>query len=578
VFWKTQLIFLIGMEILYAITLAATVLAAPVLFFLFVRGRRQQASRPLVARSFLCTLCLLLGFGMSETVCAVWQHRSHWNSVMPIGGLRDALTKDSALRFPMPRQRIDLPTSFADPPGDQAIDLVVLGESSAEGVPFRDWRLSIGSMVAWQLGAAIPDRPIRLQVLARAGDTLELQHLALAGLGHRPDVVIIYCGHNEFQSRLFASAERPGYYSDQVPGLWDQLVGRIERCSPLCSLIRESADKCSIALPPPSLRRQLVDVPVYTDIEYATLLADFPRRLDEMVSYAERAGALPILILPPANDTDYEPNRSCLPPRTPPEERESFGRAFLEARRLEEDDPRAAMQQYRALVSRQPGFAEAHYRLARLLGQTSARDEAYHHYVAARDLDGYPMRCLSAFQQVYRDVAASHGHRCILIDGQSYFRAIAPHALLDDELFQDAMHPSLRGQIALAQAVLHALRDRRAFGWPKDSPVPVIDPAPCAAHFGIDRDAWKHIALSQRRFYSLMGRLRYETSERSRKIDAAAAAADHIAAGVALEQVGLPNIGIPAPVPLIPVAAINADHPGDSAEPASTLLSDRPAR
>ena len=83
------------------------------------------------------------------------------------------------------------------------------------------------------------------------------------------------------------------------------------------------------------------------------------------------------------------------------------------------------------------------------------------------------MRCLSEFQQVYRDVASRHD--CILIDSQSYFHAIGRHGLLDDELFQDAMHPSLRGQIALAQAVLQQLRASTA-GWAKETPTPVIDP------------------------------------------------------------------------------------------------------
>jgi hypothetical protein len=74
-------------------------------------------------------------------------------------------------------------------------------------------------------------------------------------------------------------------------------------------------------------------------------------------------------------------------------------------------------------------------------------------FIAARGRDGYPMRCLSAFQEAYREVASQHG--CIFIDGQSYLHAIGRNGLLDDEqLFQDAIHPSLRGQIALAQTVL----------------------------------------------------------------------------------------------------------------------------
>ena len=155
----------------------------------------------------------------------------------------------------------------------------------------------------------------------------------------------------------------------------------------------------------------------------------------------------------------------------------------MAARRLETGSTQAAIEHYRSLLARYPGFAETHYRLARLLEKESAWDEAYEHEIAARDCDGYPARATSAFQNVYREVAARHD--CVLIDSQSYFHAIGPHGLLDDSLFQDAMHPSLRGQIALAQAVLQALQARGAFGWPKDGPTPVIDPAECVAHFGL---------------------------------------------------------------------------------------------
>src|SRR5262249_25525147 len=142
-----------------------------------------------------------------------------------------------------------------------------------------------------------------------------------------------------------------------------------------------------------------------------------------------------------------------------------------------------AISRYRELLDRQPGFAETHYRLGVLLARGGAWDEAYRHFVSARDLDGLPMRCPSPFQQAYRDVAAGHRAGTVLVDGQALFHAIGPHGLLTDDLFYDAMHPSLRGHIALAQAILEALHARRAFGWPTDAPAPRVDPAECAAHF-----------------------------------------------------------------------------------------------
>ena len=203
------------------------------------------------------------------------------------------------------------------------------------------------------------------------------------------------------------------------------------------------------------------------------------RRLEAIVEFAQRNGALPIVISPPANDFDYEPNRSYLPSRTTRDEREAFARDFLAARQLEESDPAESLRRYRALLDRQPGFAELRHRMARMHERQGDWDQAYLHALASRDLDGFPQRLPTRFQEIYRKVAARH--RCLLIDGQSYFHTIGIHGLLDDHLFHDGLHPSLRGQLALAQAILQAVRDCKAIGWPDRAAVPVIDPAACAA-------------------------------------------------------------------------------------------------
>jgi tetratricopeptide (TPR) repeat protein len=547
-YWKTELVLLIGIEAAYGAALLGAGSALPVLAFRCLAGRRRGQPRPRAAQLLLCAASLLLGLLAAEAVVFVWQSRGFDMPVLPLASESEDIRKSAMGRLPPPLAKVVLRQQFPDGADDKRIDLVVLGESSAEGVPFQSW-LSLGALVKWQLEEAIPGLDVRLKILARSGDTLEKQHEALARLRRRPEIVIVYCGHNEFLSRFFAFSDLPYYSLDQRPGEWDRLVDRAERLSPLCGLIRRSADRCRIALPPPPIQRDLIDVPVFTLEEYSRILPDFRRRLEEIVSYTIDQGAVPILISPPGNDADFEPNRSFLPAGTPVRARESFRRAFLDARRLEDGDAVTSMKKYRDLLAREPGFAETHYRLATLLRKARQWDEAYRHFRVARDLDGYPMRCLTAFQEVYREVASRHD--CIFIDGQSYFHTIGRNGLLDDELFQDAMHPSLRGQIALAQAVLYALQARRALGWPADSPPRVIDPSACRAHFGLGPETWEHAARWSSGFYSLVGRLRYDRSERSRRIDAAALAADQIEAGSDPEAVGLPNVGSPAAVPLV---------------------------
>jgi len=547
VYWKAGLIFLVVVEIAYGITMVSAVLGIPVQGLLMYRNRRSGAGRAASARGLLLCVSLLLGLMAAEAVAGVCLARSRRATAMPVGGLT---RRFRSRRLPLLPLKTGLPTEFPDSKEDKDIDLVVIGESSAEGVPYNYW-VSIGAIVSWQLQESIPDRPNRLQVLATSGSTLEKQQEELASLTRRPDVLIVYCGHNEFSARLDSARDLDHYFDERLPTAWTILVEWVEGVSPVCGLIRQTAAKCRIGIPPPrNGSRNLIDVPAYTSTEYTTMLVDFRRRLEVIVAYAERVGAIPLLIVPPANDAGFEPNRSFLPARTPRSEREAFRRDFEAARRLEAADPKESTERFRALLARQPDFAETHYRLGRLLERSGGWDEAYRHYVAARDLDGYPMRCLTAFQDIYKDVAARHG--CILIDGQAYFHVIGPHGQLDDHLFHDAVHPSLRGQIALAQAILQSLHARRAFGWPKNAPAPVIDPARCNAHFVLVAGAWNYICRWGILFYDLAAFARYDPSERLAKREAFRAAARRIDEGAAPEEAGLPNIGIPEPVPSVP--------------------------
>jgi hypothetical protein len=272
------------------------------------------------------------------------------------------------------------------------------------------------------------------------------------------------------------------------------------------------------------------------------------------VAFAEEQEAVPILIVPPGNDARFEPNRSFLPPATPRGRRDALARKFRAVRRLEATDRAAALREYRDLATSQPGFAETHFRLARLLEDSGDWEEAYRQSVHARDLDGLPMRCPSDFQSAYGEVAAQH--RVILVDGQAYFHAIGPHGRLDDTLFMDAMHPSLRGQIALAQAILEGLRARREFGLGPGSGSGVIDPAGCAQHFGLDARAWVKLCQWGAMVYDLLSSGPHDPADRLARRDAYRAAGTRIIQGTAPEAVGLSNVGTPSAVPLVPEAFV----------------------
>lgn len=531
--------FLVGLEFAYVGALVAAAVGLAAFGYGFRRARRLRATRPMLARGLLVCGCGLASLALAEGTAAAWLG---WIHRAP-----SLIAEDPALDG-----------RFDEPADADEVTVTVLGGSSAEGMPYNEW-LSVGQIVAWQLGRALPSRRFRVERLAHWGHSLADQHRRLAASRRRPDVLIVYSGHNEFSSNISWS-RRVAHYRDERPTAVWTLEEGAARVSPLCALIHETAEKHRVATPPRgSLAPPLVDVPAYTPEEYDARLAQFRRRLEEIVAFGERIRALTVLIIPPANDADFDPNRSALSPGTSRAARAEFAREFLDVRRSEESDPARAIERYRELLRRQPGFAETHYRLGRLLAQAGDWEAAYRRFASARDLDGLPLRCLSAFQQVYRDVAARH-RGAILIDGQALFHAIGRHGLLGDDLFHDVMHPSLRGHIALAQAVLEALYARRALGWPEGTPAPLVDPAECATHFGIRRKDWRALAERGAMFYFAVAPLRYDPSQRLARRDAFMAASVRIAAGDPPESVGLPNLGVPATPPLAPDSLARATH------------------
>ena len=265
------------------------------------------------------------------------------------------------------------------------------------------------------------------------------------------------------------------------------------RASPLIRLMGETAQRLRVSIPPTrTVTRQLVDVPVYTAEQYAERLAEFGTRLGAIVTYLEWIGARVALVIPPGNDAGFEPNRSFLEPGTSRVEREAFAAEFAAARAVQTTNRAEAEMRYRRLLERQPRFAETHFQLARLMEQTGRWDEAFRHYIAARDLDGLPMRLPSDFQQWYRVVASQHP-RAILVDGPAEIHASAEHGLIDDVFFSDGLHPSLNGYTVLAQAILTRLYEHHVFGWSGEAPPPVVTPLECATRFKMNPVKWQEI-------------------------------------------------------------------------------------
>ncbi|MDR3622735.1 MAG: tetratricopeptide repeat protein [Paludisphaera borealis] len=488
-----------------AVCLAAFV-GAPYFGWRTIQNWRRKRRGSRSERVFLLCLSCLFSFVALELGAAAVQAWTH--------------------RFPI------LTATFPARPAD-AYRIVVLGESSALGEPYRPW-ISIGQIVAWKLGEAMPDRRFETEILAWLGDSLEKQHQKLGRITQRPDAVIVYSGHNEFAARF---EENRDYSLDLEPRA--AVVRQLHQASllsPFCRLVYELISKNRLDSPP-SLKdhHQLIDPPLCSPTEAAAILTDFTARLEAIVAYCERIGALPILVISPANEADYEPSRSTLAPGVDQAERNRLVVDFQEARDAE---PAKAEAFLRAILDRHPGFAEAHYRLGKILERSERIDEAREHFRLALDDDGLPIRCPEPFREAYRQVAERHPG-CILIDGRREVAAASPSDLLDDHVIEDTHHPNLKGYVALAAAVLRELADRAVFG----SASTAIQPptlAASVAHFGIDPKRLAEACDRTSLHYKRVSGYRYDPAERLEASRRFAEAARRLRAGATIHEVGLP--------------------------------------
>ena len=200
VYWKVGLILLIMAEIAYVLALTFAIPGTLLVGAVLIDRRRKRQPAFKIARWFLLGMSVLLALAMAEVAGVMLKRLSHPASALPPG---DLAGRDPATRIAMAPAEIELPTRFPEPPGDRKLDVVVMGESSRPGIPYQNW-LSIGQLLKWQLGEILPDRPIRVEVLALSGEDLEQQHHRLARIVRRPDLLIVYCGHNEFSARFHA--------------------------------------------------------------------------------------------------------------------------------------------------------------------------------------------------------------------------------------------------------------------------------------------------------------------------------------------------------------------------------------
>lgn len=317
------------------------------------------------------------------------------------------------------------PAPFAVPRDQDALRVVVLGESAALGDP--DPAYGLARLLQAMLEPLHTGRVDVLNAGLTAINSHVMRRIARELPALQPDVVVIYAGHNEVVGPFGPSAVQ--LPSTRAPQLTMALRGT------------RLGQLASGWLTGPGRRRgwtgmkQFLDRQVTEDDpRLAAVYAGWRTNLAETIRRARAAGARTVLCTPGTN-VRLPPFASLNRPGLTPEQQAAWQQAFAEGtaaglgRALEIDDRHALL----------------HYRRGALLEKEGQPDSAFAHLVRARDLDTLRFRADSTIEAVIRSEAARAD---AFVDGE---------ALLDDAGdYYDHVHLSFEGTWKLARAVLAA--------------------------------------------------------------------------------------------------------------------------
>lgn len=345
---------------------------------------------------------------------------------------------------PPPAPVVTLPEHWSSAPrsGDE-FRIVAIGGSTMLGFPYHP-KVDIPTICRAHLAAQYPDRTFTVQNVAQNGISFQTAVEHLKDVPTRPDLILLYTGHNEVFFDVEQDAVRP---ESPVP-----LVDLCFHWSAAYRVFSQVARQHYIARREQAGDgRQLFDTPQFSERVAEERRQRFRHTLIQFARALREHEIHTVWFVPASGEGTFEPNRSTSSLPLTDEYRQAVDRQLAKARTLEQtgrwDD---AEQVYRSLLERDPDVAEFHYRLAEALVQQNRIPEAKQSFRAAIDCDVYACQASSGYQQCIIDVAAQE--QIPLIDAAAVLSPLTPRGLLDRTVIHDNVHPTLCGFLTLGRA------------------------------------------------------------------------------------------------------------------------------
>ncbi|MDZ7314969.1 MAG: GDSL-type esterase/lipase family protein [candidate division KSB1 bacterium] len=301
---------------------------------------------------------------------------------------------------------------------ENGLRIFVLGGSTTAGYPY-DENARFSRILENALQAAEPARPIEVVNLAMSAiNSYALLDMMDELLEQKPDLILIYAGHNEYYGALgVGSRESLGRNRGWVLTALKLRRSRLFMLTrSVVTRLRKVAEKPTTA----TLMERIVaeqQIPLDSPL-YTAGIRQFEANLDAILKKAKRRG-VPVVLSELVSNLADQPPFLSLPDHS----------------------------------------AEQSFREAKAAEQAGDWQRAKSLYLQAKEQDALRFRAPETMNQVIR--TAADRYRLPLVPMVRRFEAASPNGIIGGTLMIDHLHPNLQGYRLMAEAFLDVLLEQR---------------------------------------------------------------------------------------------------------------------
>lgn len=351
--------------------------------------------------------------------------------------------------------------------------IIAQGESSTAGYPFYRGG-SFPHVLGTRLRLAYPGREIEVVNTAMAAiSSYALLDFTDEIIAQRPDVVVIYAGHNEYYGALGAASAESLGRNPALVRLYLKLRGvrTVQFLRALIGRFQRAASGAPEAgqRPDATLMARMVgeqQVPYGSDL-FEAGVRQFRSNLRRLLAKYREAGIAVYIGTLASNERDQRPFVTVHAAGADTVAWRRFAEEGLRA--VDAGNARAAIAAFEHATRLDSLAADGYFLLGHAYLGAGRPDDARRAFARARDLDALRFRAPSLFNRIIREEARRAGAH--VVETEEAMRQASPEGLIGQGLMLEHLHPNLDGYSVLADAFFDAFaRDHLLGGPPQPTP------------------------------------------------------------------------------------------------------------